>query len=163
MADKRKLSVAGIQAAAKAPDQVAPPAEPKLEKRERQIEVEWFDPDLSDWRKVTVTSRIMDGDERIGAGRAVTLMTGAIPWETLAEHTRVQVTALCQVSIQIRDMPEWLRAAILVDMDLLMLLHRQCMQHDMVYLHPDGEARKNHPSRPRLRVTAINAAEIAEE
>jgi len=164
---KRKLHLPGasgvsaIQKAAAPQDSGA--AEPRLEKRERAIDVEWYDPDLGDWRSATVVSRIMDADERTGAGRAVVTMTGNTPWDLLPEVMRVRVTALCQVAIQIRDMPDWLKGAIFIDLDLLMLLHRQCVDHDMVYLHPDGEASATDPQRPRVRVAARDAGEPATE
>lgn len=143
--------------------QDAAKAEPRLEKRQRSIDVEWYDPDLGDWRSATVISRIMNADERTAAGRAVVTLTGNTPWELLPESLRVRATALCQVTIQIRDMPDWLKFAIFVDMDLLMLLHRQCVQHDMVYLHPDGAARAAHPQRARVSVTTNSVDAPASE
>ena len=157
---KRRLSVGDIKRAA-APSDHDDSAPPKLEKRERSIEVGWYDPDLADWRSCVVVSRIMDGDERIGAGRAVIAMTGNIPWVMLPEDTRIRITAICQVSMQVREMPTWMQEAIFIDLDLLMLLHRQCVEHDMVYLRPDGTARKENPKRARVSVVAIDPASAA--
>jgi len=79
-----------------------------------------------------IRSRVLSGEERLLVERRSALLAGA-PWDHLSEYARARITALALVSVQLRDIPDWLNQWLSEDDDLLFTLRGEVERHSSAW------------------------------
>lgn len=78
--------------------------------------------------ETVLVSRIPNGDERMLIDRRTAMLAGA-QWDNLSEYAKLRCSALALVSVQVRDIPDWLNQWITEDDDLLWTVRGECERH----------------------------------
>jgi hypothetical protein len=115
----------------------AAPAEVELTPREQVFNVTYQSPDGP--ISASITSRVMDADERGRAARVRATLAG-IAWTLLSPDDQARFYALAHVSIQLRNVPPALSRWVAEDDALLFQLQRACSEHADRYFRGDGGA-----------------------
>jgi hypothetical protein len=100
-----------------------------------------------------LVSRVPNGDERMSIDRRAAVLAGA-PWAHLSQYAQARCLALALVSVQLRDMPEWVATWAAEDDDLLFALREECERHSAVWFRATLGARAEDPSASRVAITS---------
>lgn len=113
--------------------------------REITLNLQYLAPTGEQYNTVLV-SRVPNGDERMLIDRR-TAMLGGAHWDHLSEYARLRYSALALISVQVRDIPDWLNQWITEDDDLLWTVRGECERHSSAWFRSalgqgeDGEVR----------------------
>jgi hypothetical protein len=104
-----------------------------------------------------LVSRVPNGDERMSIDRRAAVLAGA-PWAHLSEYSQARCLALALVSVQLRDMPEWVATWAAEDDELLFALRGECERHSAAWFRATLGASAADPSASRVAVTSSDLA-----
>lgn len=99
--------------------------------REITLNIRYTAPDGVQYQE-PIRSRVLSGEERLLVERRTALLAGA-PWDHLSEYARVRISALALVSVQLRDIPDWLNQWLTEDDDLLFTLRGEVERHSSAW------------------------------
>lgn len=126
--------------------------------REISLNLNYLSPTGERYTSVLV-SRIPNGDERMLIDRRTAVLSGT-SWETLSEYARLRHSALALVSVQIRDIPDWLNQWITEDDELLWAVRGECERHSSAWFRSAlGESATDETAR-RVSCTSKHLASI---
>ena len=149
------MKVADIRDVAKLGEASSAPAEKPLTPRERVLNVTYESPEGE--IRCAVTSRVLDGDEKLQIERAAAIMAG-VSWSQLPPGAAARVYATAHVSVQLRDIPDNLARWITQDDELLFVLHAQCQEHLDSYFHPDAGEGSEAQGNQRVVISVASVA-----
>lgn len=135
---------------------------PRHVNREETFRVRYTDPEGT-LHEAALTSRIMTGEERQQMARLCAMLAGGQRFDDLPEMYQAEFQMLAWVSVQIRDMPNWLEYWIKQDRGLLDAVAGQVMEHDQRFFRGDAEAGGGDPSANRVAVDPIPPAPSTDE
>jgi hypothetical protein len=127
-----------------------------LTPRDQVLNVRYHAPDGKS-HEGPVTSRILDGDERLRVATRCGQLAQA-PWERLPLDQAARILALVTVAIQLRDRPEWLDRWMQVDDTLLFSLYAACLEHAERYFRGDAGQGADGQERPRVELSPASPA-----
>ena len=105
----------------------------------------------------SITSRIMDGDERIDVARIAAQRAG-VQWEMLPKAQAARIWAQSTLAVQLRDTPDWLSRWAVEDDGLLFACFDICAMHESEFFrNSNGEGTEGAKSS-RIRVSSTLAA-----
>ena len=104
-----------------------------------------------------LVSRVPNGDERMLIDRRTAVLSGA-HWDHLSEYARLRCSALALVSVQVRDIPDWLNQWITEDDELLWTVRGECERHSAAWFRSALGARAADESATRVSCTARHLA-----
>lgn len=97
-----------------------------------------------------IKSKVMDADQRLAKTRVVAQLARGLNPDTLSSEDRYRFDALSRVAVQIVQPPEWLIAAIGMDIELLVHVNNILVEHENRYFR--GNARKGEGEAVKARV-----------
>lgn len=134
------------------------PAKTKLVDREIDVRIEWTDPDTGETRACKARSRVMGADEKGRFALACADMAGHRPWESIPGGLQARIGAQVRCALQLRSSPDWLRAALGEDDDLLFDLEGVLVAHERKFRGADRAADGGGAPSHRLAAPALDAA-----
>lgn len=126
--------------------------------REIEIRVEWTDPDDGEAHACKARSRVMGSDEKGRFGNACADLAGHRPWESLPGALAARIGAQVRCALQLRSAPDWLKAALAEDDDLLFDLEGVLVAHERRFRGADRAADGGGAPSHRLAAPALDAA-----
>lgn len=99
--------------------------------REIALTLNYLAPTGEKYQTVLV-SRVPNGDERMLIDRRTAMLAGA-QWEHLSEYARIRCSALALVSVQLREIPDWLNQWLTEDDELLWTVRGECERHSSAW------------------------------
>ena len=124
------------------------PPSSSLASRESRFNITYNSPDGV--KKDVVTSRILDGDERIQVARLSANLARPIAFDNLPTNQQARVWAISWVSRQLRDIPKWLDRWIMEDDTLLFQIYQACQEHDQLFFRSGGGEGQEDQETPRV-------------
>ena len=137
--DPQKIDLGDLRRQAETP--VEPEvSEVPLVPREETFRLVYKDPN-GNQHEAGIVSRIMSGDERHVVGRMCALMSNGIPFDHLPSAVQARFYALSVVSVQARDLPQWVETWVKEDAELLDALFVALEGHENRYFRGEfGES-----------------------
>lgn len=135
-----------------------PEKQEALVPREITLTIKYTAPDGQTYHE-PIRSRVLSGEERLLVERRTALLAGA-PWDQLSEYARARITALALVSVQLRDIPDWLNQWLAEDDDLLFTLRGEVERHSSAWFLGALGASGTDASASRVSCASSDAATI---
>lgn len=133
-------------------------SEPKtLTPRDLEVAVTWEDPATGTVHRATLVSRILGRDEIARRDQWAAVMAGQ-PWECLPPAARARIWQTVTVTIQLREVPDWLLDALGEDDELLARLFQVTEAHTARYFRRDGGEGQEGQGGRRIEVVADGLA-----
>lgn len=150
------MDLRNVKKLGEAPPETAPVERP-LTPRELPLRVTYVAPD-GKRHEDTVTSRVMDATDRAEKVRIMAAITGRAGgvWGALPITEQAYVIALATVSVQLRNIPDWLNKWAPQDDALLMQLFEACEGHASRYFRRDAGASAADAAGARVSVAPVD-------
>mgnify|MGYP003110106286 CR=1 FL=1 len=126
--------------------------------REMNVNLKYTSPD-GVVHECTLVSKIPDGDERMLIDRRTASLAG-VSWNTLSEYARARCEGLALISVQVRNIPDWLNEWVTQDDDLLFNVKGVCERHSLVYFRSNRTESEGEEATPRIQVHAGDFTEL---
>lgn len=126
--------------------------------REISVNLKYTAPD-GQMYECNLISRIPDGDERMIIDRRVASLSG-VSWNTLSEYARARCEGLALISVQARNIPDWLNEWVTQDDTLLFNVKGVCERHALVYFRPSNPASEEEEGEPRVSISSGQYTEL---
>lgn len=139
----------------------APAKERELVSRTHEFEVAYTSPEGVRYRD-TLTSRIMDGDERITVSR-IAARRADVQWEQLPKAQAARIWAQSVLAIQLRDPPEWVSRWAVEDDALLFALFDVASMHETEFFRDGAGEGSEDSGASRVSVSTTLAASTTGE
>ena len=104
----------------------------KLIPREITLSLNYLAP-TGERYSAALVSRVPNGDERMQIERRASILAGGVQWESLSEYARLRCAALALISVQVRNIPDWLNQWITEDDDLLFAVRGEVERHNVAW------------------------------
>ncbi len=137
----------------------APPLEekssPPLVEREHVFELSYNGPDGQTY-KSSITSQIMDGDERISVAR-IAARRADVKWDLLPQAQAARIWAQSTIAVQLRNPPDWLSRWVMEDDALLFACFDVCSAHESEFFRNGAGEGSEGSGAPRVSVSSTLA------
>ncbi len=130
--------------------------EKPLRPREQQFQVKYTDPDGKVYEG-SLTSRIMDSDERLEVAR-IAARTAGTTWGNLPPVQAARIWMLANVAVQLRDPPEWADKWLSNDDGFLKAVYEECRIHETEFFRAGGREGGAGPEASRFSITPVSTS-----
>ena len=113
-------------------------------------------------REVVLTSRVMNGDEKVRVWRIVADLVGR-DFNLLPGSVQLHAMALGTLAVQLRNPPEWVLNAIQEDEELAVALFASCREHEARWFRSGERSSEAGEERPRISISEIGTAPHTDE
>ena len=124
--------------------------------REITLTLNYLAPTGAKYQAVLV-SRVPNGDERILIDRRTAVLSGA-HWDHLSEYARLRCSALALVSVQVREIPDWLNQWLTEDDELLWTVGGECERHSSAWFRSALGSRAGDETATRVSCSSKHLA-----
>ena len=119
--------------------------------REREFDVKYSAPDGNAYA-TTLVSAIKTGDSRVLVGQMASQMARGAVWVSLPPATQARIWALANISVQLREPPEWVLQWSQEDDSLLYGISRVLEVHEDAYFRGHGTEGQGSSGSSRLEI-----------
>lgn len=155
--DPQKIDLGALRRQAETPVQPEAP-ETSFVSREEIFRLVYTDPN-GRRHETGLISRIMSGDERHVVGRMCSLMANGIPFDNLPSSVQARFYALSVISVQARDLPQWVETWVKEDAELLDAVFVALEGHETRYFRGDSEKGEGQERSSRVEISQADGSQ----